>query len=131
METTTYSPSHPIIFVFDPSNSSMDVPVYDPGRTVSFNASCVSIRTIADVDGDVTVTLAADLPPGTIAGSTEVFRGLIDTPGERVALVTSENRALLEMNINRRRVPIRVLVDDEMHPARIWVELLDNAPGVP
>jgi hypothetical protein len=128
--TTTYSPPHPIIFVFDPSNEVMDVPVYDPEQVVSFNATCLSIRTIADVDGEVTITLAADLPPGTIAGGIEVFRGIVATPGGKVALVTSENRVLLEMSVSRSGAPIRVLVDDERHPVRIWVELLGKDSSV-
>ncbi|WP_437516466.1 hypothetical protein [Sorangium sp. So ce1099] len=120
----TYTPVYPIIFVFDPSNETMDVPAYDSGRLVSFNNSCVSVRTITDVDGDVTATLVVELPIETAAGSTEVFRGIIDTPGGTVALVTSENQTLLDAKVNRSRVPVRVLVDDETHPARIWVEIL-------
>ncbi|WP_129573551.1 MULTISPECIES: hypothetical protein [Sorangium] len=131
MNTTTCSPTHPIVFVFDPSNSDVDVSAYDPGQVVSANASCVSIRTMADVDGDVTLTLGADLPPGITTGGIEVFRGTIDTPGGKVALVTSEDRVLLEMMDSRPRVPVRVLVDDEIHPARLWVELVDNAPSIP
>ncbi|MGK3970049.1 hypothetical protein WMF38_31270 [Sorangium sp. So ce118] len=123
---STYTPTHPIIFVFDPSNENMEVPAYDPGRLVSFNDSCVSVRTIADVDGDVTATLAVELPIGTTAGSVEVFRGIIDTPGGIVALITSENKILLDMKVNRSRVPVRLLVDDETHPARILVEILDS-----
>ncbi|WP_437896833.1 hypothetical protein [Sorangium sp. So ce124] len=131
MKTTTYSPTHPIVFVFDPSNNDMNVPAYDPEQVVSANASCISIRTIADVDGDVALTLGADLPPGATIGGIEVFRGTVDTPGGGVALVTSENQVLLEMKNNRPGANVRVLVDDEMHPAEIWVELLGNAPSVP
>ncbi|WP_155798891.1 hypothetical protein [Sorangium cellulosum] len=128
---TTYTPPHPIIFFFDPSNENMEVPAYDPERVVSFNTSCVSIRTISDVDGDVTVTLDVRGPLGTRVGGVEVFRGILDTPGKTVALVTSENQVLIEMNVNRFRVPVRVLVDDEMHPARIRIEILDATANVP
>lgn len=54
MTTATYSPTHPIAFVFDFANKAMEVPVYDPDKPVSANDSCISIRTISDVDGDVT-----------------------------------------------------------------------------
>ncbi|WP_437784547.1 hypothetical protein [Sorangium sp. So ce1097] len=127
----TYTPPHPIIFFFDPSNENMEVPAYDPERVVSSNASCVSIRTISDVDGDVTATLDVSVPLGARVGGVEVFRGIIDTPGKIVALVTSENQVLIEMNVNCFRVPVRVLVDDEMHPARIWIEILDAIADVP
>lgn len=128
---TTYTPPHPIIFIFDPSNDSIEVPEYNAERVASSSTSCVSIRTIADVDGDVTATLAMQPPIETTIGSVEVFRGTIDTPGGRVALVTSENKTLLEMKVSRPRASVRVLVDDEMHPARIWVEILDNISDAP
>lgn len=128
---TTYTPPHPIAFLFDPSNENMEVPAYDPERVVSFNASCVSIRTISDVDGDVTAALDVRSPLEMRVGDVEVFRGVVDTPGKKVALVTSENQVLIEMETNRSKVPVRVLVDDEVHPARIWIEILDAIESVP
>lgn len=96
MATTTYSPPHPIVFVFDFSNKNVAVPEYDSNAVTSANESCVSIRTIADVDGEVTVNLVEALPCNVADIGFEVFCGTINAPGRKVALVTSQNEKLLE-----------------------------------
>ncbi len=58
-----YTPDHPIVFVMDFSNDDAEVPLHDRERLAIESDSCVSVRTIADVDGDVTVFLSEDLPP--------------------------------------------------------------------
>ena len=122
MNTITYSPSHPILFIFDFSNESMEVPAYDPEAVASSNNGCVAVRTIADVDGDVTVTFAETLQMEATQHAVEVFCGVIDAPTRKVAVVTSENEILLERRVATSKPSIRVLVDDEQFPQNIWVQ---------
>ena len=107
----------------------MEVPEYDPESVVSANRSCVSIRTIADVDGNVTVTLTSALPAGAREDGLEVFQGRIDSPSGRVAVVTSENEKLLELEVANQKANIRVVVDEEPSPSRIWVEAQPATPA--
>lgn len=120
MSTASYTPLHPILFVFDFSNQNMVVPEYNLDQVASANDSCVSVRTIADVDGDVTVTLAETLP--LEVNGVEVFGGAIAAPSRRVAVVTSHNEKLLETEVQGERATVRIVVDDEAHPSRIWIE---------
>lgn len=116
----TYSAPHPIVFVFDFLNELMEVPEYDANSVTSANNSCVSVRTIADVDGDVTANLATDIP-NDVTNAVKVFHGAIDSPNKKIALVTSENEKLLELGVSSIKAEIRIFVDDVKNPSRIWV----------
>jgi hypothetical protein len=121
MNTRTYTPSHPIVFIFDYTNSHVDLPHFQEEKLVEQSRTAVYIRTIADVDGDVTVTLVHpqndDSAPGV-----EVFTGVIEVPGSKVAVVTSDNEKLLEIDLSRTVAEIRICVDDVSFPTQIWVE---------
>jgi hypothetical protein len=120
MQSRQYLPAHPIVFVMDCSNDAVEVPQYDPEHVTASNDTCVSVRTIADVDGEVTVFLA-DRPPSDAEGlGRHVFTGGIQVPSGTVAVVTSENEKLLEYSIGKKTVELQVFVDDEDHPAQVW-----------
>ncbi len=121
MSTKVYSSEHPIVFVFDFQNERMEVPVYDPESVVAANESCISVRTIADVDGEVTVTLASSAPRDTMDVGLEVFHGTIDVPSRKVSIVTSQNQKLIEMDVKDTKASVRVLVNEKQNPSRIWV----------
>jgi hypothetical protein len=121
-QTATVSISHPVLFVFDFGNRTFSVPVYDDAATVSANDTGISIKAVSEVDGEVTVHLT-DVIPGAVEGQRhEVFVGLIPAPGKKIAVVTSENDKLAELDVASVRPRVRVLVDDPMFPADIWVE---------
>lgn len=116
----TFLPTHPILFLMDYSNREAEVPALDEAAICSHTDTCVSVRTIADVDGDVTVTLS-NVPPSSGDGLAEVFRGRIRVPNANVAIVTSENERLLESPTTSENVELRVFVDDRDYPSRVWV----------
>jgi hypothetical protein len=119
--TKTYSSPFPILFVCDFNNGDMVVPEYDETTIVSSNDTCVSVRTIADVDGSVTVSLSTSLPrEAALEGHIE-FAGVIKTPSGKVAAVTSENVKLLEIEVGADRTRLEVAVDDDQHPSRVWI----------
>lgn len=120
-KVATYTPTHPIIFVFDPGNRSMNVPCIDAGNIVSSNGSCISVRTIADVDGDVEITLSRTPPALESAPQGPVFNGQIATPNRIVAIVTSEDRTILMEQVDDVAAMVSVYVDDLDQAARIWV----------
>jgi hypothetical protein len=121
MPTITYSPTHPIVLIFDFSNKTIEIPTYDPDNTVSANESCLSIKTISDVDGDVTVELLHALPSDFDGLGHEVFDGSVRIPSGKIAVVTPHNEKLLELNIEVARARVHVFVDDEVFPSRISV----------
>jgi hypothetical protein len=122
MTTISYSPTHPILFIADYSNEHLEVPEYNRASVIAANQSCVSVRTISDVDSYITVSLTPAPTTDAAANGIEVFLGMIDSPSRRVAVVTSHNERLLAIDVGNRTASIRVLVNEEDHPSRIWIE---------
>lgn len=122
MPSLKYSSPFPIVFICDHSNRSQEIPEYTSEAVASFTNSCVSIRTISDVDGEVTVYLEPLSEEGPCKGI-EVYSGHIDAPGGRIAVVDSEDTKLLESDCVGVKPFVRVLVDDEIHPTVLWIEV--------
>jgi hypothetical protein len=112
-----------ILFILDPTNEAAVVPEYVPGEAAAATPSCVSIATIADVDGDVTVRLCAPLDDVERARFAQVFYGSVETPGHVLAVVTSEFERVLEMATTSTATRITVRVDDVQSPAEVYVNV--------
>lgn len=113
--------SHPIIFVLDFTNDAADTRDLDPQRLASSNGACVSIRTIADVDGEVTAVLAKTRPPEHEGVTHRVFAGDIDAPSGTVSVATSENEKLLELVVEGTVASLEIFVDNEEFPTKVWI----------
>jgi hypothetical protein len=121
MNAVSVELEHPILFVFDYTNRSMQIPEYDNEITVSANSSALSVKAVSEVDGPVQVHLSAEIPRNVLERLSVVFRGTIDVPNNRVSVVTSDNKKLLELDIGRAEADVTVAVDNEMHPSDIWI----------
>ncbi len=122
MQTLTYTPLHPIIFISDPSNVDAEMPDVDAESVATATDTCVAVRTIADVDGDVTITLSQVTPDPIRTSYTEVFSDDIECPGHEVAIINSHNEKLLNAVFAGTLIHVTVLVDDDVYPQKIWVE---------
>lgn len=109
----------------DYDSSEVEIPEYDPDSVVSVCETCLSIRTIADVDGDVTITLSNTTPESIRKAYQEVFSGQIQIFGSEIAVVNSANERLLAIAMVGPMVRISVFVDDNVHPEKVWVEAQD------
>jgi hypothetical protein len=112
-----------ILFILDPTNEAAVVPEYVPGECAAATLSCVSIATIADVDGEVTVRLCAPLDDVECTRSTQVFHGSVETPGHVLAVVTSEFERVLEVATTSTVTRITVIIDDVQSPAEVSVDV--------
>lgn len=122
MLSTTYTPPHPMVLVCDYDNLDAVIPESNRRSIIRTTETCISIRTIPDVDGDVTVTLASALPPEVLDKNIEVFGGSIYVPGKKIAVVTSENEKLLEIAVASDHAKLRIFVDQKKYPSAIWIE---------
>jgi hypothetical protein len=106
----------------DPANSTAVVPVHPDESVAVGTPSCISVKAIAHVDGDVQVQLLKlgedVVPPGLI----EVFAGEIETPNRRLAVVTSALETVVEMDVFSDLTPVRISVTDARFPDQIVVE---------
>lgn len=122
MLSTTFTPPHPLVLLCDYDNLDAEIPEYNRRSIIRTTDTCISIRTIPDVDGDVSVTLAHTLPPELIHKSIEVFSGSICVPAKKLAVVTSENVKLLEIDVASDCAMLRIFVDEKKYPSAIWIE---------
>jgi len=121
MDASLYPPNA-ILFVFDLSNKSVEVPEYIDDVLTAGNKSCVSIGTQADVDGEVLVKLQNPVSSPEKGKYQLVFQGTIDTPGKKIAVVTAEFDKVLEKDVRGRKTDTSIWVDDLNHPSMILVE---------
>lgn len=131
MQTLTYTPLHPIIFISDPSNVDAEMPEVDAESVATATDTCIAVRTIADVDGDVTITLAQETPDTIFTSYIEVFSGDIESPGHEVAIINSHDEKLLSIVFAGTLIHVRVFVDDSVYPEKVWVEAQDRDERAP
>jgi hypothetical protein len=115
-----------ILFILDPTNEAAVVPVYVPGEAAAATPTCVSIATIADVDGEVTVSLGARVDDGMWPTLVQVFDGLVETPGHVLAVVTAEFERVLEMEAPSTVTRLTVRVDDVRSPIVVCVVIVSE-----
>ena len=112
----TIAVEHARIFILDPCNKNVIAPEYVMGRAIASNATCVSVATISEVDGEVTVHLHRQ-PTGTPPlRHQKVFEGFIETPGNRLAVVTSTFARILEIEVANVRTSVSVFINDPQSP---------------
>lgn len=121
---TQASVSNGIVFVLDPKNKTTTVPTYDPAAVVVSSDSCVSIKTIPEVDGDVSIRLSgsSEAPQPSVALKS-VFQGSVSTPNRSIAVVTAEFTRLLEMPVGSDSTAITIHVDDPDFPSEIEIRV--------
>jgi hypothetical protein len=117
----TLSLTHPILFVMDFHNSETTVPEYSSESLVSASSSCVSVRVVGEVDGEVTVLLANEQDLAALPDLHDVFEGKIATPSRQLAVVTAENESVLQIDVPQERTAIRLRVDDTAHPGFVYI----------
>lgn len=119
-EATLYVPNA-IIFIFDLSNKDVQVPVYEDDAVVLSNNTCISVATIADVDGEATIELSRKVPNSDRSRYENVFMGSIETPGLSISVVTSQLEEVLSVEADEQQTNISIWVDNPSYPSEILV----------
>jgi hypothetical protein len=121
MPKTVLSPPNAILFIFDPTNKEVVIPAYLDDELTAATATCVSVGTQADVDGETEVSL--DIGGAVPLDLELVFSGAVAAPGGKVAVVTSQFQRALELNVPIGTVEIIIWADDAVNPGRIAINV--------
>ena len=123
MEATLSVPNA-IIFLYDLVSKDIQVPEYIDNVLVAANEKCISVGTQADVDvdGDVTIRLSSQIDDPDKNSCEQVFDGLISTPGKKLAVSTSEDDAILQVDVKGEKTQVFVWVDDSDFPGLVLIE---------
>lgn len=111
------APQNSIIFISDPTHRA-EIPADVGSALVAITSSCVSVGTLAEVDGETTVRLGDSFadPEGEI-----VFDGNVETPGHRIAVSDALANSILEMEVASSLSRVTVWANDPMEPDVILV----------
>lgn len=119
MGQAVLNPPNAILFVLDPTNKNIVVPPYVDDELTAATNTCVSVGTQAEIDGETEVRLETGAI--TCADLQQVFLGVIATPGNRVAVVTSNFQCVLEAEVPGGTVEVSIWVDDLREPACVTI----------
>jgi hypothetical protein len=118
----TLSVPNAIIFLYDLASKNIQVPEYIDNVLVAANEACISVDTQADVDGEVTIKLSNNIDKSDKELCEKVFEGVIDTPGKKLAVSTSEDDRVLEVDVKTNKSQVSVWVDNLDFPGIVLVE---------
>lgn len=121
MRETKLEVPNAILFVLDPTNKNAIVPEYVPGECASSTSSCISVATIADVDGEVIVRLCSRGDAPIFTTSEQVFDGSVETPGHVLAVGSAEVDRILEIPVPLTSTRITIKVDNLDSPLEVTV----------
>jgi hypothetical protein len=119
MKCISLCPPNAILFLFDPTNRDAEVPQYVDGQLTAATASCISVGTQAEVDGETTVCI--DPSGKDCEHLSAAFVGTIETPNRKFAIVTATFQRLLEVNVLNEICNVEIWVDDLRSPSEILV----------
>ncbi|MEJ2682413.1 MAG: hypothetical protein P8144_13345 [Gammaproteobacteria bacterium] len=111
-----------IIFLYDLTSENIQVPEYIDNVLVAANESCISVGTQADVDGEVTLRLSNRIDDSDKEPCEKVFDGFVNTPGKKLVISTSEDDAILQVDVKGEKTQVFVWVDDTDFPSLVLVE---------
>jgi hypothetical protein len=118
------SPPNSIVFICDPSSREVDVPEYVTGQLIAATQSCISVGTLAEMDGETEISLS-DVPSSAELGEL-VFDGMVRTPGRVVAVCNARDETLLSLPVSSVAVRVKVFANDRSEPDRIVVLALSQ-----
>lgn len=111
-----------IIFLYDLANKNVQVPEYVDTTLTAANEGCISVGTQAEVDGEVTIRLSSQIDKSDKGSCKKIFNGSIDTPGQKLAISTSEDEGILEIDVNNKKTQVSIWADDLDYPSIILIE---------
>lgn len=114
--------SHPVLFVFDMSNPEVVVPEIGADFQVASSLSCITVRVMPAVDGEVRVSLSSQLPPQTEHRRIQIFAGELMAPSSVLSVSTAEMDEILSLNVGSSPISMVIYVDELAHPAHAWIE---------
>lgn len=96
-----------------------EIPAAMNDALVSSSAYCIAVGTLAEFDGETTITLANVAQD--FVGLENVFRGVLNTPSKQLSICNVKNEILLFLSDLTERTNVQVFVNDLSEPDQILV----------
>ena len=121
MKQTLFVPNG-VVFLEDLSHPDPDIPIHDEMWVVLATRSCISVPVLIDVDGECTLELSNSILNTDKKKHIEVFSGTLETPGEKLAVSTSVDDRILEIDVKNKNTQVSVWVDTKEHSKFVFIE---------
>jgi hypothetical protein len=107
------SPPHPVVFITDPTRRDVEVPRDVSAAMVCATATCISVGTLAAVEGETTIRLGAEIenPIGHIA-----FDQIFETPGLKIEVSDSHTDPILTMDVPNKLTRLTIWLSHPKFP---------------
>jgi len=117
METVGSFPNS-VIFVYDPT-AAIVIPDEVGGALVKSTDTCISVGTLAEMDGKTKIILSDEIghPTGTL-----IYSGRLSTPGKMLAVGDSVGQSIIEMNVMNFNVNVSIWVNHPSEPDNILIQ---------
>ena len=112
-------PPNSLILIMDYVFGEIPVAMNENDALVSSSASCIAVGTLAEFDGETTITLANVAQD--FVGLENVFRGVLNTPSKQLSICNVKNEMLLFLSDLTERTNVQVFVNDLSEPDQILV----------
>ena len=114
---SSIAPRNSILFIFDPT-ITIEVPEGVGATLVAATRTCISVGTLAEMDGETTIYLSDEFvdPVGRI-----VFDGFLETAGKQVSISDVSGENILSMKVMRTISQVTIWANDLSEPDIILV----------
>lgn len=124
--TKTFAPSNSLVLVMDSSIGEIPSSIGD--ALTASTSSCVAVGTLAEMDGETTITLT-DSSEG-IEPEGLVFDGVLLTPGKELSVCNVEDEKVLTIPVPSSETRVQIFANDINEPDNIVVLATNGAePG--
>jgi hypothetical protein len=114
----TVAPIYSIIFVMDMTAGV--IPNEMGGKLVAATSSCVAVGTLAEVDGETTITITDEEIPAE-RGEETFFEGYLDTPSKKISVCTALEEVLIEVDVPSIKIGLKIIANHPSEPDRITI----------
>ncbi len=125
MISTKISPPNSLVLVMDPSIGQ--IPDSMSGSLVASTSTCIAIGTLSEHDGVTHVSLSDS--PDVAPNVSPTFDGVLETPGNRIAVCSVLDEVILENKVTTSRTRVRIWANDPMEPSEIHIVVTSGDAG--
>ena len=108
---------HGVVFLYDPS-MIIDVPENTGTAPILYTSNCISIWTINEDDGMVSLEINGNRVPESLY---LVYDGLLDTNGCELAINDSAGNSIISSSTQSNITRVRVFTNHKKYPSEVCV----------
>jgi hypothetical protein len=111
---------HGVVFLYDPT-TIIDVPDDTGAGPVQATKNCVTVWTLGEYEGKVTLTLSKESEPSDY--KYRMHDGAVETPNNILAFMTSGCEEIIKIRTDKKITIISINSNDDKYPSKIYCRI--------